>query len=334
MKRKVAILGASGYTGRELARLLARHPAFDPPLLLSSRPGVEPEAPETSFEPRLEKLDVERFRDVDGVFLCTPHGAAAPYAREALRSGKVVVDLSADFRLKDEALHRSVYGEDHGPDLRAAAVYGLCEHARAAIARARLVANPGCYPTAVTLPLLPLLAAGLVDLDADVIADCKSGTSGAGKDPKKRTVFGAVHDNFLAYGVGDHRHAPEIAQTLRTDRVLFVPHLLPVFRGILATLWLRPSPGVRAADVRACLHTAYADEPFVRVYDKGLPELQFVQHTNFCDVGVADVPAAAPSGARVVVISAIDNLVKGASGQALQNMNLLLGLPETAGLLP
>lgn len=332
MKKRVAILGASGYTGRELARLIARHPSIATPLLMSARPGVEPEAPETSHEPKLARLDTARFAEVDGVFLCTPHGAAAPFAREALKQGKAVVDLSADFRLKDPALHARVYGEEHDPELRAAAVYGLTEHARDSIARARLVANPGCYPTAVALPLLPLLAADLVDLSADVIADCKSGTSGAGKDPKKRTVFGAVHDNFLAYGVGDHRHAPEITQALGTESVLFVPHLLPVFRGILATLWLRPRPGIRAADVRACLHARYDGEPFVRVYDQGLPELQFVQQTNFCDVGVADVPAT--TGARVVVISAIDNLVKGAAGQALQNMNLLLGLPETAGLLP
>ncbi len=331
MKKRVAILGATGYTGRELARLIEQHPDLDRPLLMSARAGVEPEAPETSFMPKVLRLDTARFADVDGVFLCTPHGAAAPFAREALRQGKAVVDLSADFRLKDPALHAKVYGEDHDVELRAAAVYGLTEHARDAIASARFVANPGCYPTAVALPLLPLLEAGLVDLSADVIADCKSGTSGAGKDPKQRTVFGAVHDNFLAYGVGDHRHAPEIAQVLRTERVLFVPHLLPVFRGILATLWLRPKPGVRAQDVRNCLHARYDGEIFVRVYDRGLPELQFVQQTNCCDLGVAAVPSA--SGERIVVISAIDNLVKGAAGQALQNMNLLLGLPEAAGLL-
>ncbi|MFO1052882.1 MAG: N-acetyl-gamma-glutamyl-phosphate reductase [Planctomycetota bacterium] len=333
MRKRVAILGASGYTGRELTRLVSAHPDLETPTLMTARAGVEPDAPESSFEPRIERLDLGRLGGFDGVFLCTPHGAAAPFARAALDAGCKVVDLSADFRLRDPAVHASAYGEDHDPGLRERAIYGLTEHARDAVRAADFVANPGCYPTSVSLPLLPLVHADLVDLSADVIADCKSGTSGAGKEPKRRTHFGNVHENFLAYGVGDHRHQPEIWQAVGSERVLFVPHLLPTFRGILSTIWLRPHRGVHAAEIRACLHASYDKEPFVRIYDKGFPELMNVQLTNFCDIAVADVPASRETPGRVVIVSVIDNLVKGASGQALQNMNLMLGLDETAGLL-
>ena len=328
MKPRVAILGASGYTGRELARLLSAHPQIEAPILMSARIGVDPEPPEFAHETPIDRLDLDRLDGLGGVFLCTPHGAAAPFARAALERGCKVVDLSADFRLRDPAAHASAYGEDHDPALRTSAVFGLTEHAREAVRGARFVANPGCYPTAVSLPLIPLLRSGLAELDADVIANCASGVSGAGKEPKKRTVFGNVHDNFLAYGVGDHRHQPEIWQAVGSERVLFVPHLLPTFRGILATLWVRPTVGADASTVRACLREAYAHEPFVRVYERGMPELMHVQMTNFCDIGVADVHG------RVVIVATLDNLVKGASGQALQNMNLMLGLTETAGLLP
>ncbi len=328
--RRVAILGASGYTGREVLRLCRAHPELQPDLVMSARPGVDPEPPELAYDPVIQRLDLDQLDYVDGVFLCTPHGAAGELALAALAKGKKVVDLSADFRLRDAALHAKTYGDTTpGPAgaLRAEAVYGLTEHARREVKAARFVSNPGCYPTAVSLPMLPLLKAGLVDLDADVIADCKSGVSGAGKTPSARTLFGNVHENFLAYGVGNHRHAPEIHQVLGTTRVQFVPHLLPVFRGILATLWIRPAAGKTVDDVLQCLDDAYGAEPFVRVYTRGLPELNRVQLTNFCDLGVAKV------GERIVVISAIDNLVKGAAGQAVQNMNLMLGLDETAGLL-
>ena len=325
---RVAILGATGYTGRELQRLLHQHPSLQLDLAMSARDGVDPEPPETSFDPVPMPLDLEKLRYVDAVFACTPHGAAVPLVRSALEAGCKVVDLSADFRLPDPEQYAAVYEQTHGaPDLLGEAVYGLTERARDHIAHARLVANPGCFPTSVLLPLLPLLEQGLIDLDADVIADCKSGVSGAGKTPKTRTVFGHVHENFLAYGVGNHRHTPEIHTHSGTDRILFVPHLLPVFRGILATIWVRPSPGKNADDLANCLDTVYAGEPFVRFYGRGLPELNRVQRTNFCDVAVRQV------GDRVVVLSAIDNLVKGAAGQAIQNMNRMLGLPESAGLL-
>ena len=328
MNKRIAILGASGYTGRELLRIIRGHPRMQADLLMTARPGVTPEPPPLGVDPQIEPLDLDRLQQVDGVFLCAPHGAAAELARDALAAGCKVVDLSADFRLRDAALHRATYGEDRAPELRSIAVYGLTEFARDAVAEARLVANPGCYPTAVVLPLSPLIAAGLVELDADVIADCTSGGSGAGKTPTERTQFGAVHENFLAYAVGTHRHQPEIAQELGSDRVLFVPHLLPVFRGILATIWFRPSPGTTRAAVLDCLDEVFAAEPFVRVHHRGLPELDRVQRTNFCDVGVAAVQS------RIVVVSVIDNLMKGASGQAVQNMNLMLGLDETEGLSP
>lgn len=325
--KRVAILGASGYTGRELLRLLAQHPGLEASQVMTARPGVQPEPPQFPGEAPIAPLDFDRLADVDGVFLCTPHGAASAAAQAALAAGCKVVDLSADFRLRSPALYQQTYGAPHpAPELLQQAVYGLSEHAREAVRAAQLVANPGCYPTSVLLPLLPLLQRDLLDPSAPIVADAKSGTSGAGKNPSERTHFGNVHENFCAYGLGTHRHLPEIHQQAGTDRIVFVPHLLPVFRGMLTTLYLQPMPGIDAAAVRHCLAERYAQEPFVTVYDQGLPELKFVQFSNQCHLAVGQC------GGMVVVVSAIDNLVKGASGQALQNMNLMLGLPETAGL--
>lgn len=325
--KSCAIVGASGYTGRELLDLLSRHPRLRATAVMTARAGAAPEPPAFPNDPTIDALDLDRLAAVDGVFLCTPHGAASAIAKAALAHGKKVVDLSADFRLRDPALYERVYHAAHpAPELLAEAVYGLTEHRRAAVAAARLVANPGCYPTSVLLPVLPLRQAGLLDERAPIIADSKSGTSGAGKAPSERTHFGAVHENFCAYGVGVHRHAPEIQQEAGTQNLVFTPHLLPTFRGILSTLYLTPNAGVTADAVRECLRARYADEAFVRVYDKGQPELRCVQRTNQCHIAVA------ASGPLVVVTSAIDNLVKGASGQALQNMNLMLGLPEGDGL--
>jgi N-acetyl-gamma-glutamyl-phosphate reductase len=248
-------------------------------------------------------------------------------ARAALDGGATVVDVSADFRLRDPALYKATYGADHPcPDLLDAAVYGLTEHARPALAGARLVANPGCYPTAVLMGLLPLLQNGLLHDTAPIVADAKSGVSGAGKSPSEITHFANVHENFRAYAVGTHRHTPEIHQAAETDRVVFVPHLLPCFRGILATLYLQPAAGVDADQVRDCLESTYSEETFVHVSANGTPELREVQHTNHCHLGVAQ------AGPVVAVVSVIDNLVKGAAGQALQNMNLALGFEESAGL--
>jgi N-acetyl-gamma-glutamyl-phosphate reductase len=325
--KTVAIVGASGYTGRELLRLLALHPRLRATVVMTARPGTAPEAPAFPTDPQIDPLDLLRLASVDGVFLCTPHGAASEIAKAALALGKKVVDLSADFRLRDPQVYAKAYGAPHpAPELLAEAVYGLTEHARDRVAAARLVANPGCYPTSILLPLLPLLQQGLVAAGAPIVADSKSGTSGAGKAPSERTHFGNVHENFLAYGVGDHRHGPEICQQAGTDRVVFTPHLLPAFRGMLSTIYVTPAAGHSAATLRSCLLEAYAHEPFVRIYAQGQPELRFVQHSNQCHVAVTQ------SGPLVVLTSAIDNLQKGASGQALQNMNLMLGLPEGDGL--
>lgn len=327
MKKTCAIVGASGYTGRELLTLLSRHPSLLASVVMTARPGTAPEAPVFPGDPTIDALDLVRLQHVDGVFLCTPHGAASEIAKAALAHGKKVVDLSADFRLLDADNYQRTYGSAHpAPELLAQAVYGLTEHRRDAVAKAKLVANPGCYPTSVLLPVLPLLQHRLLDPKAPIIADSKSGTSGAGKAPSERTHFGSVHENFCAYGVGSHRHAPEIRQEAGTDNLVFTPHLLPTFRGILSTIYVTPAAGVAAASIHGCLRERYATEPFVRVYEKGQPELRCVQHTNQCHIAVA------ASGPLVVITSAIDNLVKGASGQALQNMNLMLGLPEGAGL--
>ena len=325
--KRVCILGASGYTGRELARLLSNHRELELAGFLGAREGVAPEAPELECDRAVEPLDWARVARCDGVFLCTPHGTSAELARKLVAMGKKVVDLSADFRLKSPELYASTYGHAHvAPELLPSAVYGLTEHARDAVAQATLVANPGCYPTSILLALKPLLAAGLVDRAHTVVCDSKSGVSGAGKTPSARTIFGASHENFLAYGVGTHRHAPEIRQEAGLDDLVFTPHLLPVFRGILSTIYVKPKAGAKAADLRACLASAYAGERFVKVFSKGQPELDRVQRTNECHVAVAD------SGPLCVLTSAIDNLVKGAAGQALQNMNLMFGCEEAAGL--
>ncbi|MFY9341244.1 MAG: N-acetyl-gamma-glutamyl-phosphate reductase [Planctomycetota bacterium] len=322
-----AIVGASGYTGRELLDLLAHHRQLRATVVMTARVGALPEPPAFPGDPVIDALDLGRLGSVDGVFLCTPHGAAAAIAQAALAKGKKVVDLSADFRMRDPAAYQRTYGSAHpAPELLARAVYGLTEHRRKAVQKADLVANPGCYPTSILLPLLPLVAAGLLDPAAAVVADSASGTSGAGKALSERSHFGNVHENFCAYGVGSHRHAPEIWQEAGTDRIVFTPHLLPVFRGILSTIYVTPRTGGGADAIRACLHDRYAAEPFVRVFPQGQPELRAVQHTNQCHIAVT------ASGPLVVITSAIDNLVKGASGQALQNMNLMLGLPEGEGL--
>jgi N-acetyl-gamma-glutamyl-phosphate reductase len=294
---------------------------------MTARADAEPEEPSVPGEARIDRLDLARLANVDGVFLCTPHGAASAVAKAALAHGKKVVDLSADFRLRDPALYQRTYKATHpAPELLAQAVYGLTEPARDAVRGAQLIANPGCYPTSILLPLLPLLQHRLLDAAALVIADSKSGVSGAGKAPTERSHYGAVHENFLAYGVGEHRHLPEICQQAGTDRIVFTPHLLPCFRGMLSTIYVQPSGGADAATLRSCLQEQYTNEPFVRVYGKGQPELRHVQHTNQCQIAVA------ASGPLVVITSALDNLQKGAAGQALQNMNLMLGLPEGDGL--
>lgn len=325
--KRVAVLGASGYTGRELHRLLSRHRALELAMFASAREDAQPEAAELECEPQIERLDWSRLERMSGVFLCTPHGTSAPLAQRCAELGLKVVDLSADFRLRSAENYARVYGHAHAaPQWLDRAVYGLTERARAQIDGAQLVANPGCYPTSILLALQPLLEAGLVDRSQRILCDSKSGVSGAGKNPSTRTHFGNSHENFLAYGVGNHRHQPEIREHAGFEALVFVPHLLPVFRGILSTIYLNPAAGTKAQDLRACLSETYARERFVKVFQRGQPELKGVQHTNECHMALAD------AGECIVITSVIDNLLKGAAGQALQNMNRMLGVEEAEGL--
>ena len=336
----IAILGASGYTGAELLRLLAHHPRFRIAALTADRNAGEEMVsvyPHTLPQqlPTLTKIDDVDWSDIQAVFCCLPH-ATTQQVIAKLPSHLKIVDLSADFRLVDTALYAKVYGHEHyAPELQKEAVYGLTEHARSAIANARLIANPGCYPTCATLPLLPLLTQGLIEADG-IIVDAKSGVTGAGRSLRQDLLFSELHDGFHAYGVGKHRHQPEIEQTLslaldgRKMQVVFSPHLIPINRGMLCTTYIRPKDGATASDLRAVLEKTYAAEPFVHVTPAGQwPATREVRGSNYCFIGLGD--AGVPG--QLVVISVIDNLVKGASGQALQNMNLLFGLDETAGLL-
>jgi N-acetyl-gamma-glutamyl-phosphate reductase len=271
---------------------------------------------------------------VDVAFLCTPHGASALLAQRVLEAGARCVDLSADFRLHDAAVHDTWYGAHPVPELLGEAVYGLTEIYREGVAGARLVANPGCYPTGPLLAMYPLLQAGVVT-SGRIIIDAKSGVSGAGAKPTEKTHFVSVHDNLSAYNIGHtHRHVPEIEQELalyagQSLRVVFTPHLLPVSRGILSAVYVDVDLGVSADDVVALWQRAYADAPFVHVLESGrLASLAHVVNTNRCALSVA------PAGGEgeLILITAIDNLLKGASGAAVQNMNVMFGLDETLGL--
>lgn len=333
---KVGIVGGTGYTGVELLRLLAGHPAVELAVITSR---AEAGTAVSDLFPNLRghvllhfsTPDVETLSRCDVVFFATPNGTAMTMARELLDGGVRVIDLAADFRLTDAASWQQWYGMAHAcPALLDEAVYGLPEMHRAAVRSARLVANPGCYPTAVTLGLLPLVEAGVVDLQ-HLIADAKSGVSGAGRKAEVHTLFCEAGENFKAYGVAGHRHLPEIRQTLvraagRDVGLTFVPHLTPMIRGIHATLYARLT---KDADVQALFTQRYAGEPFVDVLPPGAhPETRSVRGANVCRIAVH----RPQGGDTVVVLSVIDNLVKGAAGQAVQNMNILFGLEETAGL--
>jgi len=334
----VAILGASGYTGAELVRLLAGHRLVRIVQLTAERHAgralgeVFPHLASLDLPPlvRMDELDLAR---VAAVFCCLPHGLTQEVVA-ALPRRLNVVDLSADFRLKDPAVYEATYGHPHrAPGLQKEAVYGLTEVYREEIRRARLVANPGCYTTCAELPLVPLLRAGLIDPDRIVI-DAKSGVSGAGREPRQGSLFCEVAEGFHAYGVATHRHTPEIEQVLaeaagRPVEVIFTPHLVPMNRGILATIYVDLVGGAKPEDLFAALEGAYRGEPFVRVLPFGkLPTTREVRGTNLCLIGVHH---ARVSG-RAILVSVLDNLVKGASGQALQNFNVQHGLPETEGL--
>jgi len=337
-KVRIAILGASGYTGAELVRLLARHPAADIRALTAERKAGQPFGdvfPHLAGLKLPDLVPIEKvdWTGIDVAFCGLPHGTTQEVIAGLPRHLKVI-DLSADFRLADVETYAKWYGHAHkAPALQKEAVYGLTELAREAVRKARLIANPGCYPTSAQLPLVPLIEAGAIEAD-DIIVDSKSGVSGAGRALKENILFCEAGEGFAAYGVASHRHAPEIEQGLsraagRPITVAFTPHLVPMSRGILSTIYVRLKGGAGADDLRAVLSKRYAGEPFVRVVPKGwAPATSHVRGSNHCLIGVfADrVPG------RAIVISAIDNLVKGASGQAVQNMNVAVGLAETLGL--
>ena len=337
-KLKVGILGGTGYTGVELLRILVSHPAVELACITSRG---ESGKPVSDLFPSLRGLVDLAFSDPSGgdlercdvVFCATPNGIAMQHAPGLLDAGVRVVDLSADFRLKDVAVWEQWYGMTHAcPELIAEAAYGLPEIHRETVRDARLVANPGCYPTAVQLGFLPLVEAGLVNCDA-LIADAKSGVSGAGRNGKVDLIYAEMGDSFKAYGVPGHRHLPEIRQGLAAMAggdvgLVFTPHLLPMIRGIHATLYAPLLPG-KVPDLQALFEQRFESEPFVDVMPAGShPDTRSVRGSNTCRLAVH----RPQDGDTVVVLAVEDNLVKGAAGQAVQNMNLMFGLDETAGL--
>jgi N-acetyl-gamma-glutamyl-phosphate reductase len=334
---RIGIVGGTGYTGVELLRLLAQHPDADVRAITSRKDAG---TPVSQMFPSLRGRYDLAFTDpkdadlagCDVVFFATPHGVAMAQARELLAAGVRIIDLAADFRLQDPAIFERWYKMPHAcPDLLEEAAYGIPEINREAIRKARIVGNPGCYPTAVQLGFLPLIEAGLVDTRY-LIADCKSGVSGAGRKAELSLSFAEASDNFAAYGIAGHRHLPEIVQGLNRAskdpvRLTFTPHLTPIIRGILATLYapLREP----AADLQALYERRYRGEPFIDVMPPGsLPDTRSVRASNMLRIAVH----RPPDSDLALVIAVEDNLVKGAAGQAIQNMNLMFGLPETAGL--
>ncbi|MCS6963205.1 N-acetyl-gamma-glutamyl-phosphate reductase [Thermoflexus sp.] len=335
---RAGIYGVSGYAGFEVFRLLRRHPMVE--IVFSASESGAGSSLAQLF-PVLEDFPIVSFSEapldqVDVVFLALPHGVSAAVARQALAVGVRVIDLSADFRLKDPIAYARWYKEEHSaPDLLSEAVYGLTEWNRSAIRSARLIANPGCYPTATLLALLPLVRAGAVG-PGPIIVDAKSGVSGAGRKPSLNTHFVEVDENLSPYNIGRvHRHLPEIEQMLHMFNgtigpLVFSPQLLPVARGILATIYVPLASGWTEGMVRDLLVETYGPEPFVKVLPPGnLATLRHSVGTNLCVLSVTGVPEAG----MVILTASIDNLIKGAAGQAVQNLNVMFGLPETAGLL-
>jgi N-acetyl-gamma-glutamyl-phosphate reductase len=349
---KTAVMGVSGYAGMELARLLLRHPSLagSPPLFLGRADGT-PE-PLAAIHPQLMdnngtglgsgslaiepfSWDLLRDRGVRVLFLATPHEQSREWVPQALDHGLRVIDLSGAWRLAD-AGNRAVYQfSDEGSAIATAvqtqAVYGMPELHRDEIRDAALVANPGCYATSIILALMPLVDAGWIDLDRGIVADAKSGVSGAGKAPTAKTHFMHAADNLSAYGLFSHRHTGELLEQLglNEEQIVFTPHLLPIPRGILATIYIGLKPVRKPSDVEALFRGFFAESPLVRVFPAGqLPQIQYSVNTNYCDIGFH----LASDGRRCVIVSCLDNLLKGAAGQAVQNMNLMCGFQEAEGL--
>lgn len=327
---RVGIAGATGYAGQELVSLLARHPGVRLAAAMSSSPdSAARPLPRLArlWDGQVEPLSVARLKtETDVTFLAVPEQAAAEIGPPLVEAGVRVIDLSGAFRIRDDAARARWYPATKA--LPAGAAYGLTEFFKDDVRAARLVANPGCYPTAALLSLLPLGRAGLLDADAGVVIDAKSGISGAGRAPSDRTHFSENHGSVAAYGVFSHRHVAEMEQELGAA-VTFVPHLVPLDRGILETIYVRVAPGATAERIADAYQSAYGSEPFVRLTGDALPEIKHVAWTNFCDIGWRFDPATR----RLVIVACLDNLVKGAAGQALQNFNVACGLDERTGLL-
>lgn len=349
---QTAVVGVTGYAGAELARLLLHHPRLKgkPPVFAgrmddkdAARGGVPLEEihPQFANNNGSRSLKVEPFswerladRGVELLFLATPHEQSREWVPQALKHGLPVIDLSGAWRLTDPR-NRAVYGfEDEGSSIaattQAEAVYGMPELHRKEIAKAKLVANPGCYATSVILAVRPLVAAGIVDVSHGIVADAKSGVSGAGKAPTAKTHYMYAADNLSAYGVFSHRHTGELLEQIGigASDVVFTPHLLPIPRGIMSTIYVRFREAQTHESVAQIYRDFFASSPMVRIYDKGLPQIQYSVRTSFADIGFQ----VSDDGRRAVIVSCLDNLLKGASGQAVQNMNVMLGWDEAEGL--
>jgi N-acetyl-gamma-glutamyl-phosphate reductase len=326
---RVAVAGATGYTGQELLRLLSRHPAVTLTAAMSSgatAAGRTLPALGRLWNGQITPLSPDTLMSgADVVFLALPDSAAAGLAPRLVEAGVRVIDLSGAFRLRNATDRARWYPETH--TVPEGLAYGLTERERGAVHDARLVANPGCYPTATLLGLAPLIDAGLVPAGTDIIVDAKSGVSGAGKTPSERTHFSEIHGSMAAYGVFGHRHGAEIQEGAGRD-VLFTPHLVPLDRGILASIYIRVAPGTTEETLADVYARAYTDATFVRLVGASLPEIKHVAHTNFCDIGWR-----VDRSGRAVLVSVIDNLLKGASGQAVQNFNVMIGADEATALL-
>src|SRR6476661_977053 len=330
-----AVVGATGYAGFELARLLARHPQAKKPVLFTRNGEAGATAKLDELYPHVSgnggyplepfRWDTLKAKGVNVLFLATPHEVSREWVPEAIAQGVHVIDLSGAWRLETPA-YRAIYEFKD-----AKAVYGIPELHRTELKEAALVANAGCYATSIILALVPLVRAGLVDLNHGIVCDSKSGVSGAGKQPTQKTHFVEVAENLSAYSVFNHRHTGEILEQLGIlpEQLIFTPHLLPIPRGILSTIYVRLNSVMAADAIEACMRKFYVGSTFVRVFPAGkLPQIQYSLHTNYCDVGFT----LAPDGKRLVIVSCLDNLVKGAAGQAVQNMNVMFGWNEEEGL--